>query len=56
MIPLNEVTGKSFQKVKKNNLKIFKEEVLKGVDITQRKTRGDDINAACGQLVVEENN
>ena len=57
VIPLNEVTGKSFQKVKKNNLKIFKEEVLKrGVDITQRKTRGDDINAACGQLVVEENN
>lgn len=55
VIPLNEVTGKSFQKVKKNNLKIFKEEVLKrGVDITQRKTRGDDINAACGQLVIEE--
>tara|TARA_Y100001970_G_C14238763_1_gene863553 strand:+ start:464 stop:1531 length:1068 start_codon:yes stop_codon:yes gene_type:complete len=55
VIPLNEVTGKSFQKVKKNNLQIFKDEVLKrGVDITQRKTRGDDINAACGQLVVNE--
>ena len=55
VIPLNEVSGKSFQKVKKNNLQTFKEEVLKrGVDITQRKTRGDDINAACGQLVVNE--
>ncbi len=54
VIPLNEVGDKSFRRVSNDNLRVFKEEVLKyGIDITQRKTRGDDISAACGQLVVE---
>lgn len=53
VIPYNPVTGKSFERSNTERIDRFKE-VLRshGLDVTQRKTMGDDIAAACGQLVV----
>lgn len=53
VIPYNPVSGKSFHRSQQERTDRFKE-VLRGYDltVTQRKTMGDDIAAACGQLVV----
>lgn len=53
VIPYNPVEGKSFTKSERERIEKFKEIVRSyGVDITERKTMGDDIDAACGQLAI----
>lgn len=53
VIPLNAVPGQAFEPSQKENINLFKNKVLHmGVDVTQRKTMGEDINAACGQLAL----
>lgn len=55
VIPLNEVKGKKYTKSKKERIEAFKKVLLSaGIDITQRRTMGDDIAAACGQLATME--
>jgi len=51
LIMLNEVAGKSLQKITREEAENFKNELEKaGVSVTLRRTLGDDIDAACGQL------
>lgn len=55
VIPYNPVGGKPFERSDKERIDTFKNILLSyGVDVTQRKTMGDDIAAACGQLVTEK--
>ena len=51
LIPCNPISGRDFKPSNDHNLNRF-ESLLrkKGFRVTVRKTRGDDINAACGQL------
>lgn len=52
VIPYNPVSGKVFTRTQQDRIDIFKDIVLHyGITITQRRTMGDDIGAACGQLV-----
>ena len=52
VIPLNPVSGTGFERSEQSRIKKFKDIVNSyGLDCTQRKTMGDDIDAACGQLV-----
>ncbi|OGL89588.1 hypothetical protein A3J36_02845 [Candidatus Uhrbacteria bacterium RIFCSPLOWO2_02_FULL_54_37] len=54
VIPYNRVPGKPFSPSAQESLEQFKSLVRRsGVDVTQRRTMGDDIAAACGQLVIE---
>lgn len=55
IIPYNPVKGKDFTRTDKTRIDAFKE-ILRGHDInvTQRRTMGDDIAAACGQLALAE--
>ncbi len=54
VIPYNPVKGKSFSRGDVARIEAFKGALrLFDVNVTQRKTMGDDIDAACGQLVVE---
>ena len=51
LIPLNEVEGRAHKKARGENIRRFKEILeRKGVAVTVRRTLGDDIDAACGQL------
>ena len=51
LIPFNRVRGTSFVCSPKSSIDRFREILLKGGLIaTTRKTRGNDIDAACGQL------
>ena len=51
VIPLNPVAGTGFERSDQSQIKKFKDIVVSyGLDCTQRKTMGDDIDAACGQL------
>ncbi len=51
LIPLNEVDGREYKKAQHSNVKRFKEVLEKeGVAVTIRRTLGNDIDAACGQL------
>lgn len=52
VIPLNPVAGKPFERSHQDRIDQFKS-ILRahGLTVTQRKTMGDDIAAACGQLV-----
>ncbi len=54
LIPYNPVVGKSFTRTSKPRIAEFKK-ILEtyGLNVTQRKTMGDDIAAACGQLVTQ---
>ncbi|MEK7623826.1 MAG: 23S rRNA (adenine(2503)-C(2))-methyltransferase RlmN [Patescibacteria group bacterium] len=54
IIPYNPVPGKPFDRSDKERIERFKT-ILRnhGLDVTQRRTMGDDIAAACGQLVTE---
>ncbi len=54
VIPLNAVPGKAFVRSSQTRIDAFKD-VLRGygLDVTQRKTMGDDIAAACGQLITQ---
>ena len=52
IIPYNKVFGKEFEKSELEDMEFFKKIVRSyGVHITQRRNMGNDINAACGQLV-----
>ena len=54
VIPLNRVPGKSFTPSEEGSMSRFKEIVASyGIDITQRRSMGQDIAAACGQLALE---
>ena len=51
VIPLNPVSGTGFERSEQSRINKFKDIVVSyGLDCTQRKTMGDDIDAACGQL------
>lgn len=51
VIPYNSVKGKPFARSDQSRITAFKEILLAhGIEVTQRKTMGDDIDAACGQL------
>jgi len=52
LIPFNPFPGTKYRRSKPEVIKAFLDQVLKGgVMATVRTTRGDDIDAACGQLV-----
>jgi len=55
VIPYNPVYSKSFVRSDRIRIDRFKQ-VLKdnGVNVTERKTMGDDIDAACGQLALSK--
>lgn len=54
VIPYNPVKGKSFTRAERERIDAFKQVLREhGVNVTERKTMGDDINAACGQLALE---
>ena len=53
VIPLNLVAGKEFVASPREGIEKFKKVLLdSGVDVTERKTMGSDIAAACGQLAL----
>lgn len=53
IIPLNAVQGKLFTRSAQERVDNFKQ-ILRdcNIDVTERKTMGDDIDAACGQLAL----
>lgn len=53
VIPYNPVAGKPFNRAERERIDKFKE-ILRyyDVNVTERKTMGDDIDAACGQLAL----
>ena len=52
LIPFNPFPGTSYRRSSMQVIEAFRDQVLKGgVMATIRRTRGDDIDAACGQLV-----
>jgi 23S rRNA (adenine2503-C2)-methyltransferase len=51
LIPFNPFPGTQYRRSSPEAIRTFLDQVLKGgVMATIRKTRGDDIDAACGQL------
>jgi 23S rRNA (adenine2503-C2)-methyltransferase len=51
LIPLNPIAGSAFRSSTMQQIRRFAEVLLAaGITATTRKTRGDDIGAACGQL------
>jgi len=53
VIPYNPVHGKDFTRAERSRIDTFKEILCTyGVNVTERKTMGDDIDAACGQLAL----
>jgi 23S rRNA (adenine2503-C2)-methyltransferase len=54
LIPLNEAAGISFERPTDVRIDKFAEILAKGgLNVSVRKSRGRDIRAACGQLIVE---
>jgi len=53
VIPYNPVAGKKYTKSDRARVDAFKNILRQsGINVTERKTMGDDIDAACGQLAV----
>ncbi len=53
VIPYNPVKGKLFTRAERDRIDAFKEILRKyDITVTERKTMGDDIAAACGQLAL----
>ncbi|PIT37810.1 23S rRNA (adenine(2503)-C(2))-methyltransferase [Snodgrassella alvi] len=51
LIPFNPFTNSGFERSTNERIRVFREILLEaGFVVTVRKTRGDDIDAACGQL------
>lgn len=51
LIPSNHIPELKFEPAPKNSVDIFKDYLVKSrINVTLRKERGEDINAACGQL------
>jgi 23S rRNA (adenine2503-C2)-methyltransferase len=56
LIPFNPFPGNSYKTSTQKALKAFEQILVSsGMIVTTRKTRGDDIDAACGQLVGKVN-
>lgn len=56
LIPFNPFPGTDYQRSSNNQIERFKSFLLsKGYNVTVRKTRGEDIDAACGQLAGKVN-
>lgn len=54
LIPFNPFPGTKYQRSSNNRIHRFQRHLVEaGYTVTIRKTRGDDIDAACGQLVGE---
>ncbi len=52
LIPFNPFPHTQYRRSSPENIKIFQQILIKhGINTIVRKTRGDDIDAACGQLV-----
>tara|TARA_Y100001935_G_C17291664_1_gene503710 strand:- start:821 stop:1894 length:1074 start_codon:yes stop_codon:yes gene_type:complete len=52
LIPFNKFPGTAYQSSSPERIELFKKQLTKsGIITTTRKTRGQDIDAACGQLV-----
>ncbi len=57
LIPFNTFDGSNYKSSSSNQIKKFQTWLReKGIIVTTRKTRGDDIDAACGQLAGKVNN
>jgi len=57
LIPFNYFNGSKYESSSMNQIKKFQTKLREqGIIVTTRKTRGDDINAACGQLAGKVNN
>ncbi|NYG58122.1 23S rRNA (adenine2503-C2)-methyltransferase [Nocardioides daedukensis] len=55
LIPLNEVPGSQFTRSREEDMDEFLRRLeAKGIATTMRDTRGDEIDAACGQLAATE--
>jgi 23S rRNA (adenine2503-C2)-methyltransferase len=51
LIPFNPFPNSGYERSSNNAIRIFREILQEaGLVVTVRKTRGDDIDAACGQL------
>ncbi len=51
LIPFNPFPGSGYEKSESESIRVFRELLIQaGYVATTRKTRGDDIDAACGQL------
>lgn len=51
LIPFNSFIGSGYQRSSPENIRVFRDILMQaGLVTTVRKTRGDDIDAACGQL------
>jgi len=51
LIPFNSFHGSGYRRSKSENIRVFRDILMQaGLIVTIRKTRGDDIDAACGQL------
>jgi len=56
LIPFNPFPGNDYKTSSEKNMAAFEQVLLSsGMIVTRRKTRGDDIDAACGQLVGQVN-
>ncbi len=56
IIMYNNVAGVELHRAKEKRLDVFMRALIKsGVRATVRRSRGDDINAGCGQLAIREN-
>ncbi len=52
LIPFNPFPGTDYQRSSNNRIHAFQKQLSQaGITTTIRKTRGDDIDAACGQLI-----
>ena len=57
LIPFNSFNGSDYRRSKESTMKSFKKYLIeKGFITTLRVTRGDGVDAACGQLVGELTN
>lgn len=56
LIPFNPFSGTDYKRSKSEQISLFKDYLAKkGFNVTVRKTRGEDIDAACGQLAGKVN-
>jgi 23S rRNA (adenine2503-C2)-methyltransferase len=51
LIPFNPFLNSGYETSKANHIRVFRDILMQaGYVVTVRKTRGEDIDAACGQL------
>ncbi|MDO9390110.1 MAG: 23S rRNA (adenine(2503)-C(2))-methyltransferase RlmN, partial [Methylotenera sp.] len=51
LIPFNPFPGSGYGTSKQSHIRVFRDILMQaGYVVTVRKTRGEDIDAACGQL------